>query len=203
MFTLLSPPAEVTESDKWLGVGLALFFPLPSSARTVCSRCCCPLAVGSHCGVVLGREAALLPGGSCWQRQLWRCVFSSPCLFQLPFLPLYNPLPQPDGLQPGSNPFHRAGSPFEHVCTEPSSVLVGPNQTGQHRCDRLTGMLGMRRRWSGCVHPWPGAEGEGSLSIGRRLSSALLADSRTDWLVTTMSAVTLLKMACSTFMVLE
>ncbi|MEQ2180444.1 hypothetical protein GOODEAATRI_001290 [Goodea atripinnis] len=126
MFTLLSPPAEVTESDKWLGVELALFFPLPSSARTVCSRCCCPLAVGSHCGVVLGREAALLPGGSCWQRQLWRCVFSSPCLFQLPFLPFYNPLPQPDGLQPGSKPFHRAGSPFEHVCTEPSSVLVGP-----------------------------------------------------------------------------
>lgn len=33
------------------------------------------------------------------------------------------------------------------------------NRAGSHRCDRLRGMRGMRRRWSGRVHPWPGAGG--------------------------------------------
>lgn len=59
----------------------------------------------------------------------------------------------------------------------------------------------MRRRWSGCVHPWLGAEGGGATSVSAD-SSALLADRRTDWLASTVSAASLLEMACSTFMVI-
>lgn len=62
----------------------------------------------------------------------------------------------------------------------------------------------MRRRWSGRVHPWPGAEGEGLPQYRQTvlLCFALLADRRADWLESTVSAARLLEMACSTFMVI-
>lgn len=59
----------------------------------------------------------------------------------------------------------------------------------------------MRRRWSGRVHPWPGGEGEG-LPHYRADSSALLADSRADWLESPAGAASPLEMASSTFMVI-
>lgn len=169
----------------WAGVILSL----PSSTRTACSRCCCLLAVGSHGGVVLGKAAASLPGGSCWQRQLWLCVFSkSPCPFQLPFLPLHKRsspvlIPEPDGLHPGSNPCFSQSWKFIWACVHSAKLCVcRPNQTGQHRCDRLTGMLGMWRRWSGCVHPWPGAKEEG-LPQYRQTAQLCFAGWLPDWLI--------------------
>lgn len=58
----------------------------------------------------------------------------------------------------------------------------------------------MRRRYSGRVHPWPGAE-RGWAGWVSADSSALLAGCRADWLEMA-SLVSLLKMACSTFMVI-
>lgn len=62
-------------------------------------------------------------------------------------------------------------------------------------------MLGMRRRWSGCVHPWPRAEREELPQYRQtaQLSSALLC-----WLTAEVTGwrASLLKMACSTFMVI-
>lgn len=64
----------------------------------------------ADCGVTLcccfGKWATLLPGGSCWQRQLWLCVScKSYCPSQLPFCPL----PHPDGLHSSSNPCFSQG----------------------------------------------------------------------------------------------
>lgn len=101
LFLPLRSWAEEIESDSCVGVELALFC-LPSSAGTVCSRCCRPLGVGSHSGVVLGKGAALLPGGSCWQRQFWLCASSKSYSISCPFCPANcrPPLPRPNGPHP-------------------------------------------------------------------------------------------------------
>jgi len=104
MLSTLWPPAKEIESDSWMGVELALFSLCHPLLGWSAAGAVCPLTAGSHCGVVLGEG---LPGGSCWQRQLWLCVSSkSLCPFQLPLLPLHfqRPPSQPSGPHPCPNP---------------------------------------------------------------------------------------------------
>lgn len=175
----------------------------------VSSRCCCPLSARSHSGVVLGKGAALLPGGSCWQRQLWLCVssksYSISCLSNRrppPYPPPnLNPMALTLALTPASP---RAGSAYEHMCVRPSSgcvrrprpiTLASTDVTGLEECEECGGA------GAGVSILGPGQRGAGLLSIGRQFSSALLADCRADWLEM-VSAASLLEMACSTFMVI-
>lgn len=121
-FFPLCTSAQEIEGDSWAGVVLALFS-LPSSAGMVSSRCGCPLGAGSHGGVVLGKGAALLPGGICWQRQLSLCVSSKSYCISCPFCPLSRqpPFSNPVALTSASP---RAVSACEHVCVRSSLGCV-------------------------------------------------------------------------------
>lgn len=125
---LLSFPLQLKRLRVTVGWGLSGRYSFPAILnQDSLQQVLLSVSCGSHGGVVLGKAAASLPGGSCWQRQLWLCVFSkSPCPFQLPFLPLYKRsslMAFTLALTPVSP---KAGSSFEHVCTQPSSVFVGP-----------------------------------------------------------------------------
>lgn len=122
---------------------------LPPSAGTVSSRCCCPLSARSHSGVVLGKGAALLPGGSCWQRQLWLCVSSKSYSISCPSNRRPRPNPNLMALTPALTPASpRAGSAYEHVCVRPSSgcvrrprpiTLASTDVTGLEECEECGG----------------------------------------------------------------
>lgn len=94
------PPAKAIESDSWEGGWCHCSF-----SATLCWDGRQQVRLSADCRVILcccfGRWAALLPGGSCWQRQLWLCVScKSYSPSQLPFCPL----PRPNGPHSGSNP---------------------------------------------------------------------------------------------------
>lgn len=126
---------------------------LPSSAGMVSSRCRCPLSARSHSGVVLGKGAALLPGGSCWQRQLWLCVssksynISCPSKLTTPSSSLLDPnlMALTPDLSPASL---RAGSACEHawvrmssscVCRPRPITLASTDVTGLEECKECGG----------------------------------------------------------------
>lgn len=113
------------------------FSSLPSSAGMVGSRCCHPLGARSHSGVVLGKGVALLPGGSCWWRQLWLCVpsksYSISCLPNTPQPRWLQPRPRPHGPHPDCNPcFSLSWSCMcacVCVCVRFLAVFAGPGQS--------------------------------------------------------------------------
>lgn len=74
----VSPPPLLLSWDwEWqlCGDRSGIVLSLPSSAGMVSSRCCHPLGVRSHSGVVLGKGVALLPGGAVVGRDSYGFVF--------------------------------------------------------------------------------------------------------------------------------
>lgn len=165
MFPPLYSSAKKIESDSCAVVKLALFFlchpPLGLSAAGAAVRW-----VQGHTVVLFWEKGLLCCQVSVVGRDSYSIVFPPRVRASAaPFAPLTDdPLPQPNGLHPGSNLASRIWacvcSPELWLCSQDLA-----NQTGLHRCDRLRGMLGMWRRRSGRVHPWPGAEGGRASSV--------------------------------------
>lgn len=163
------------------GGHVGIVFSLPSSTGMVGSRCCHPLGARSHTGVVLGKELALLPGGSCWWRQLWLCAPSkSYSISCLPNHPQLQPQPQPNGPEPKCNPCFSQSWNCMRACvcvcvclpevfgsvrrTRPIA-LASADVTGLKECEECGGAT------AGVSIFGPGQKGEGQLGISRQLHS--------------------------------
>lgn len=125
------PPLLFSRDWEWQlrGDRSGVVLSLPSSAGMVSSRCCHPLGVRSHSGVVLGKGVALLPGGTVVGRDSYGFVFpprvtaSAAHLQPPPFNP--NLMALTPALTPASP---RTGNTCEHVCVRLRSldVFTGP-----------------------------------------------------------------------------
>lgn len=106
-----------------------IVLPLPSCAGMAGSRCCSPLSAGSHAGVVLGI------GGCCQVavvgRDSYGFVFPPRVTASAaPFAPSTDdPLPQPNGPHPGSNPCYSQSWKCMCVFTRAPAVFAGPGQS--------------------------------------------------------------------------
>lgn len=162
-YSLFRPTAE--ETGWQLGGGLHWrYFSLlgwSAAGAAVHSPWCC-----------FGTRSALLPGGSCWQIQLWLCVFAaSGCPFQLPLYNQWPPTPVPS--PPGSLLLLPEIEVYMSMCAcTQSSLFAGPIRLASTDVTGLQEFQECGGAGAGVSILGSEQKGRSYLSIGRQLSSA-------------------------------